>query len=49
MIKGEMPVEKLIDCHHKEMNERVKSQLKILIKEIFEEDSPIPVWQVRVE
>ena len=36
--KIEMPVEELINDHHKEMKERVKGQLKLLIKEISEQD-----------
>ena len=32
MIKVEIPVEKLIDCHHNEMNERVKSQSSEAVK-----------------
>ena len=38
MKKTEMPVEELVKDHHKAMEERVKGQLKILIKEISEKD-----------
>ena len=36
--KIEIPVEELVNDHHKEMKERVKGQLKSLFKEISEEN-----------
>lgn len=39
----ETPVEELIEAHHEAMKERVRGQLKKLIKEISEEDNNVRI------